>query len=107
MRPSMPLGRFVRSECGSVLVHAAMTLVVATRAEAIAIDYGKLLRERTAAQTAADARAVGGAISAAFEHYHGRRPSGPAARAAQSIGAANRVGLSAGGSRTTPVNFPA
>ena len=58
MRPSTPLGRFVRSECGSVLVHAAATLVVATGASAIAIDYGMLLVDRTAAQTAADAGAL-------------------------------------------------
>ena len=106
MNWSRGVGRFVRSECGAVLVHAAAGLIAATGASAIAIDLGMQLVDRAAAQTAADAGALAGAISLGFDSYSDRTASGPAALAAQSVAATNRISSSTSGARTTTVTFP-
>jgi hypothetical protein len=57
----------VHGERGAVLVHVALALLVLIAFSALAIDYGALLVSRSQAQNAADAAALAGASSLAFD----------------------------------------
>lgn len=56
-----------RDERGAVLVHAALAMLTLIAFSALAIDYGALLGARRQAQNAADAAALAGASSLAFD----------------------------------------
>lgn len=56
-----------RSERGAVLVHVAVAIIGLTAFAALTIDYGILWMSRRQAQNAADAAALAGAISLAFD----------------------------------------
>ena len=55
------------SDRGAVLVHVALAMLVLIAFSALAIDYGALLVSRSQAQNAADAAALAGASSLAFD----------------------------------------
>jgi hypothetical protein len=55
------------SECGAILVHMAVALLVATALSALAIDSGVMWLARTQAQNAADAAALSGAAAMACD----------------------------------------
>src|SRR5215210_5313905 len=55
------------SERGSVIVHVAVALVGLVAFSALSIDYGAMWMSRRQAQNAADAAALAGAISLAFD----------------------------------------
>ena len=54
-------------ERGAVLVHVAIAMLALIAFSAFAIDYGALLVSRRQAQNAADAAALAGALSLAFD----------------------------------------
>ena len=54
-------------ERGALLVHAALAMLALIAFSALAIDYGALLLGRRQAQNAADAAALAGAVSLAFD----------------------------------------
>src|SRR3954471_15608459 len=54
-------------ERGAVLVHAALAMLALIAFSALAIDYGALLASRRQSQNAADAAALAGAVSLAFD----------------------------------------
>jgi len=54
-------------ERGAVLVHVALAMLTLIAFSALAIDYGALLVSRRQAQNAADAAALAGAVSLAFD----------------------------------------
>ena len=54
-------------ERGAVLVHVALAMLALIAFSALAIDYGALLVSRRQAQNAADAAALAGALSLAFD----------------------------------------
>src|SRR5262245_66654063 len=56
-----------RDERGAVLVHAALAMLLLIAFSALAIDYGALMVSRRQAQNAADAAALAGALSLAFD----------------------------------------
>src|SRR4051812_25332037 len=56
-----------RDERGAVLVHVALAMLTLIAFSALAIDYGALLGARRQAQNAADAAALAGASSLAFD----------------------------------------
>jgi Putative Flp pilus-assembly TadE/G-like len=57
----------VGNERGAVMVHAALAMLTLIGFTAFAIDYGALLAARRQAQNAADAAALAGAVSLAFD----------------------------------------
>jgi Flp pilus assembly protein TadG len=73
---------------GAVLVHAAIAMLMLMAISALAIDYGALLVGRRQAQNAADAAALSGALSLAFDDPDDIARAQAAAAAA---GTANQV----------------
>lgn len=59
--------RRTSGERGAVLVHAALAMLALMAFNALVIDYGALWVSRTQAQNAADAAALAGALSLAFD----------------------------------------
>jgi hypothetical protein len=59
--------RRTNEERGAVLVHAAIAMLALMAFNALVIDYGALWLSRSQAQNAADAAALAGAISLAFD----------------------------------------
>src|SRR5262245_1250008 len=57
----------VGDERGAVMVHVAIAMLALIAFSALAIDYGALLASRRQAQNAADAAALAGALSLAFD----------------------------------------
>jgi uncharacterized membrane protein len=55
------------SERGAILVHAAIAMLALMAFNALVIDYGSLWLSRSQAQNAADAAALAGALSLAFD----------------------------------------
>jgi hypothetical protein len=75
-------------ERGAILVHVALAVLVLIAFSALAIDYGALLVSRSQAQNAADAAALAGASSLAFDDPDDvARAQG----AAKATGEANKV----------------
>jgi len=56
-----------RDERGAILVHVAIAILTLIAFSALAIDYGALLAARRQTQNAADAAALAGAVSLAFD----------------------------------------
>ncbi len=67
MKPCMSLSHQWRSERGSVLVHVAVAIIGLVAFSAISIDYGAMWASRRQVQNAADAAALAGAISLAYD----------------------------------------
>lgn len=65
MTPQVPPGR--RRESGAILVHVAVALLALVTFSALTIDYGIMWMSRRQAQNAADAAALAGAISMAYD----------------------------------------
>src|SRR5262249_22533099 len=87
-------GRFshlYRDERGISLVYVGAGFMAFMTASTLAIDVGMLMTARNQAQNAADAGALAGAISLAFNSYTDRSSSGAAAHAALNAAAANKV----------------
>ena len=59
--------RLANGERGAVLVHVALAMLALIAFSALAIDYGALLASRRQAQNSADAAALAGALSLAFD----------------------------------------
>jgi hypothetical protein len=85
-------------ERGAVLVHVALAMLVLIAFSALAIDYGALLVSRSQAQNAADAAALAGASSLAFDDPD------DIARAKESAAAAAKANIVLG---ATPSIVPA
>lgn len=92
---------------GAVLVHVAILMFVLLAVSALAIDLGVMWLARSQAQNAADAGALAGAVSLAFESVD-NTPTGPAAIQAAATANENRVfGEVAGVTPSPPdVTFP-
>jgi hypothetical protein len=67
MRRNPSLSRDLKSDRGSVLVHVAVAITGLVAFSALSIDYGAMWVARRQAQNAADAAALAGAISLAFD----------------------------------------
>src|SRR5262249_48881397 len=87
-------GRFShlhRDERGISLVFVGAGFMASMPAATLAIDVGMLMTARNQAQNAADAGALAGAVSLAFNSYTNRTSTGPAVQAAISAATANPV----------------
>jgi hypothetical protein len=84
-------------ERGTVLVQAAMSMLVLAALATFAVDYGVLLIARAQAQNAADAGALAGAISRAYDDR-----SGSPSSTSMPYQSAQTTALCAGGSSSCP-----
>jgi hypothetical protein len=99
-----PLGVDARGERGAVLVHFAVATVALVAFTALTIDYGVMWMSRRQAQNAADAGALAGAMSLAFDDPTGFNRARDMARG---VGRTNLVfGLQPDIDRVTDVSFP-
>ena len=89
MRPG--LRARVRSEEGAILIQVGAALLIFTMLSAFVVDYGVQLIGRNQAQTAADAAALAGATSLAYDSYSDRTETGPAQATAREVVAQNLV----------------
>lgn len=80
-----------RDERGAMIIQAAVASIAFLALGALAVDYGLKLIARGEAQRAADAGALAGAISLAFDGSTDLTDAGPAKRNAQGFAAANSV----------------
>jgi hypothetical protein len=76
---------------GAVLIHVSVALLVLTAFSAFVIDYGVFWVSRGQAQNAADAGAMAGGVSLAFDNYADRSNTGPAKQAALALATATDV----------------
>ena len=83
--------RSFSSERGTVLIQAALGILVLIGFNAFVIDYGIMWVGRGQAQNAADAGALAGAISLAFDDFDDRSDEGPAKTAAREMGVQNGI----------------
>ena len=93
-----------RSEQGAVIIQVAVCLLVLLAFSAFVVDYGIMWTGRGQAQTSADAAALAGAISLAFDN------TGDFAAAklrAQKVGQANAVWGAAPDIQLSDITFPA
>lgn len=79
------------SEHGAMLVHVAVALLMLAAVSAIAVDYGLFWVGRRSAQNAADAAALAGAVSLAYDDAADRTETGPAKTAAKAVADNNLV----------------
>jgi Putative Flp pilus-assembly TadE/G-like len=80
-----------RDERGFNLITIGLSLMALFGATMLAIDVGMLMWARTQAQLSADAGALAGATSLAYNSFTDRSPSGPAVTAAISTAKTNHV----------------
>src|SRR5512132_3865225 len=80
-----------RSEKGISLIHVALLLFVMMGLSMFVTDYGVLWLARGQAQNAADAGALAGAISLAFDNATDYSTTGPAYLAANQAATTNNV----------------
>jgi putative Flp pilus-assembly TadE/G-like protein len=102
-------GRFshlYRDERGISLVYVGAGFMAFMTASTLAIDVGMLMTARNQAQNAADAGALAGAISLAFNSYTNRSSTGPAVQAAINAAAANPVIGASVSVNASDVTFP-
>jgi Flp pilus assembly protein TadG len=95
-----------RDERGMSLVFVSVGFMAFMTATTLAIDVGMLMTARNQAQNAADAGALAGAVSLAFNSYSDRTTTGPAVQGAMNAALSNAV---VGGSvsvKPTDVTFP-
>ena len=81
----------LRSERGAIIIHVALALLVLLAFCAFSVDAGLLWAARRQAQNSADAGALAGAISLAFDDYFNRDDDGPAKQAAYRVTQQNGV----------------
>ena len=85
------LRKFGRDESGFSLVFVGLGMMALVGASMLAIDVGMLMTARSQAQNAADAGALAGVTSLAFEDWDDRTPTGPAVIHAIAAAQANKV----------------
>ena len=85
------LDRLHRDERGMSFVFVGLGFMSFLAATTLAIDVGMFMTARSQAQTSADAAALSGAISLAFDDYSNRSASGPAVQSALAGGRSNQV----------------
>ena len=85
------LDRLHRDERGMSFVFVGLGFMSFLAATTLAIDVGMFMTARSQAQTSADAAALSGAISLAFDDYSNRSASGPAVQSALAAGRSNQV----------------
>jgi Flp pilus assembly protein TadG len=91
MHRNSRLRRLAREEKGFSLVFVGLGLMGFLAASMLAIDVGMLMTARSQAQNSADAGALAGATSLAFDSWTDRTPTGPAVTSAISGSQANNV----------------
>jgi hypothetical protein len=87
----MRLQRLKKDEAGMSYVFVGLGLMALMSATMLAIDVGMLMTARSQAQNSADAAALAGAISLAFDSWDDRTPTGPAVTNAITYGKQNQV----------------
>src|ERR1051325_5947266 len=95
-----------RDERGMSLVFVGLGFMGFMTATTLAIDVGMLMTARSQAQTAADAGALAGATSLAFNDFNDRSSSGPAVQSAITSAQANLMMGSAPSVNPSDVTFP-
>src|SRR5690349_18715647 len=90
MRKTTSSGCRSRSEGGAILIQVAIALLVLTAFAMFVVDYGIMWVGRRAAQNAADAGALAGAVALAFD-ADTRLSNGPAKTAAYRFARGNSV----------------
>jgi Putative Flp pilus-assembly TadE/G-like len=85
------LQRLRNDESGMSYVFVGLGLMALMSATMLAIDVGMLMTARSQAQNSADAAALAGAVSLAFDSWDDRTPTGPAVTNAITYGKQNRV----------------
>jgi Flp pilus assembly protein TadG len=85
------LRKLVQGEEGFSLVFVGLGFMAFLGASMLAIDVGMLMTARNQAQNAADAGALAGATSLAFDSWDDRSPTGPAVTNAIAASKANAV----------------
>src|SRR4029077_15433425 len=95
-----------QDERGMSFVFVGVGLSAFLAATILAIDVGMLMTARTQSQTSADAAALAGATSLAFNSFSDHSASGPAVTSAISTGQANAVMGQAPSISPTDVTFP-
>jgi len=85
------LHRTLRDESGMSMVFIAFSMMAFLAASMLAIDVGMLMTSRNQAQNSADAGALAGAISLAFDDFNDHSATGPAVTHAISAAQANQV----------------
>ena len=83
--------KFAADESGFSLVFVGLGFMGFLAASMLAIDVGMLMTARSQAQNAADAGALAGATSLAFDDWDDRTPTGPAVVHAIAAAEANKV----------------
>ncbi|HET7699176.1 MAG TPA: pilus assembly protein TadG-related protein [Vicinamibacterales bacterium] len=83
--------KFAADESGFSLVFVGLGFMGFMAASMLAIDVGMLMSARSQAQNSADAGALAGATSLAFDDWYDRTPSGPAVVNAKATAKANLV----------------
>ena len=83
--------RRLRDESGMTYVFVGLGFMAFLGASMLAIDVGMLMTARNQAQNSADAAALAGATSLAFDSWDDRSASGPAVTNAIAAGQANQV----------------
>jgi Flp pilus assembly protein TadG len=96
----------LRDESGMTYVFIALGFMAFMGASMLAIDVGMLMTARNQAQNAADAAALAGAESLAFDNWDDRSATGPAVTNAIAAGMANQVMGEAPSLKTTDITFP-
>jgi len=95
--------RTLRDESGMSFVFVGFSLMAFMAASMLAIDVGMLMTSRNQAQNSADAGALAGAISLAFDNFNDHSASGPAVTHAISAAQSNQV--MAGAVSVTPADI--
>jgi hypothetical protein len=95
------------SDRGSILVHVAVALLGLIAFTTFVFDYGVMWTGRRMAQNVADAGALAGAVSLAFDDYGDRSDTGPAKLAAFALSQTHQVwGEAPDVDITTDITFP-
>ena len=85
------LQKLATDESGFSMVFVGLGCMAFVAASMLAIDVGMLMTARSQAQNAADAGALAGATSLAFDDYYDRSATGPAVTQAIAASVANKV----------------
>jgi Flp pilus assembly protein TadG len=98
--------RVRRDERGMMLVFVGLGCLAFMAATMLAIDVGMFMTARSQAQNAADAGALSGAVSLAFNDFNNRTSTGPAVQSAISAAQANFMMGASPSVLATDVTFP-
>lgn len=97
----------IPSQRGAVLIQVGLGMIALMALSALAVDYGVKLASRRAAQNAADAGALAGAIALSYDDPKDKSDSGPAKQSALQFALSNAVwGESPDVNVTTDITFP-